>query len=112
MAKIELNVSGMAQFGTVLWCRHQLATVPEPVTDVRVDEDPFESCVAEIELASSRATSMPCQIAECNGLSPNTGKILQGAIDTRFSAHSKKDSQHALADCPMFLKEDVTYHVT
>ncbi|MGL0747783.1 hypothetical protein [Secundilactobacillus paracollinoides] len=81
MAKIELNVSGMAQFGTVLWCRHQLATVPEPVTDVRVDEDPFESCAAEIELASSRGTSAPCQIAECNGLSPGIGKTFQRVTD-------------------------------
>ncbi|KRL75364.1 hypothetical protein FC17_GL002682 [Secundilactobacillus paracollinoides DSM 15502 = JCM 11969] len=61
----------MAQFGTALWCRHQLATVLWSVTDVRDDEDPFESCAAEIELASSRATSAPCQIAECNGLLPD-----------------------------------------
>ncbi|KRL77482.1 hypothetical protein FC17_GL001308 [Secundilactobacillus paracollinoides DSM 15502 = JCM 11969] len=65
-----INVSGMEQFGTELWCRHQLATVLWSVTDVRDDEDPFESCAAEIELASSRATSAPCQIAECNGISP------------------------------------------
>ncbi|KRL79589.1 hypothetical protein FC17_GL000302 [Secundilactobacillus paracollinoides DSM 15502 = JCM 11969] len=58
----------MQQFGTELWCRHQLATVFGSVTDVRDDGDPFESCVAEIKLASSRATTAPCQIAECNGL--------------------------------------------
>ncbi|KRL80727.1 hypothetical protein FC17_GL003090 [Secundilactobacillus paracollinoides DSM 15502 = JCM 11969] len=58
----------MAQFGTEPWCRHQLATVFWSVTDVRVDEDPFESCAAEIELASSRATTTECQIAECNEL--------------------------------------------
>ncbi|KRL75392.1 hypothetical protein FC17_GL002712 [Secundilactobacillus paracollinoides DSM 15502 = JCM 11969] len=61
----------MEQFGTALWCRHQLATVLGSVTDVRDDEDPFESCAAEIELALSRATTVPCQIAECNGLSLN-----------------------------------------
>ncbi|KRL79568.1 hypothetical protein FC17_GL000396 [Secundilactobacillus paracollinoides DSM 15502 = JCM 11969] len=52
----------MAQFGTVQWCRHQLATVFWSVTDVRDDEDPFESCAAEIELASSRATTAPCKL--------------------------------------------------
>ncbi|KRL75727.1 hypothetical protein FC17_GL002457 [Secundilactobacillus paracollinoides DSM 15502 = JCM 11969] len=58
----------MEPFGTERWCRHQLATVLWSVTDVRVDEDPFESCAAEIELASSRATTAECQMAECNGL--------------------------------------------
>ncbi|KRL79179.1 hypothetical protein FC17_GL000639 [Secundilactobacillus paracollinoides DSM 15502 = JCM 11969] len=57
----------MAQFGTEPWCRHQLATVLGSVTDVRDDEDPLESRAAEIELASSRATTAECQIAECNG---------------------------------------------
>ncbi|KRL79543.1 hypothetical protein FC17_GL000368 [Secundilactobacillus paracollinoides DSM 15502 = JCM 11969] len=46
----------------MLWCRHQLATVLWSVTDVRDDEDPFERHAVEIELASSRATSAPCQI--------------------------------------------------
>ncbi|ANZ60863.1 hypothetical protein AYR62_14970 [Secundilactobacillus paracollinoides] len=32
-------------------------------------EDPLESRTAEIELASSRATTAECQIAQCNGLS-------------------------------------------
>ncbi|KRL79967.1 hypothetical protein FC17_GL000060 [Secundilactobacillus paracollinoides DSM 15502 = JCM 11969] len=56
MVKSELTVSEMQQFGTELWCRHQLATVLCSVTDVRDDGDPFKSCAAEIELASSRAT--------------------------------------------------------
>ncbi|KRL76979.1 hypothetical protein FC17_GL001433 [Secundilactobacillus paracollinoides DSM 15502 = JCM 11969] len=46
-----------------------------PFSDMRDDEDPFESCAAEIELASSRATSIPCQIAECNGLFISNPKI-------------------------------------
>ncbi|KRL77546.1 hypothetical protein FC17_GL001221 [Secundilactobacillus paracollinoides DSM 15502 = JCM 11969] len=52
----------MEQFGTELWCRHQLATVLWSVTDVRVDGDPFESCAAEIELASSRATTWSAKL--------------------------------------------------
>ncbi|KRL78209.1 hypothetical protein FC17_GL001090 [Secundilactobacillus paracollinoides DSM 15502 = JCM 11969] len=36
-SKSKLIVSGMEQFGTELWCRHQLATVLWSVTDVRDD---------------------------------------------------------------------------
>ncbi len=61
-------VSGMEQFGTEPWCRHQLATVLWSVTDVRDDEDPFRWRTATAELASSRATMAECQIAEWNGL--------------------------------------------
>ncbi|KRL79152.1 hypothetical protein FC17_GL000609 [Secundilactobacillus paracollinoides DSM 15502 = JCM 11969] len=52
----------MEQFGTELWCRHQLATVLWSVTDVRDDEDPFEWRKATIELASSRATTRSAKL--------------------------------------------------
>ncbi|WP_054709328.1 hypothetical protein [Secundilactobacillus paracollinoides] len=38
-----------------------------PFSAMRDDEDPFESCAAEIELASSRATTTERKIAEQNG---------------------------------------------
>ncbi|KRL79535.1 hypothetical protein FC17_GL000360 [Secundilactobacillus paracollinoides DSM 15502 = JCM 11969] len=58
----------MEQFGTELWCRHQLATVLWSVTDVRDDGDPFESCAAEIELASSRATTRSAKLRNATDL--------------------------------------------
>ncbi|ANZ62770.1 hypothetical protein AYR62_00750 [Secundilactobacillus paracollinoides] len=44
--------------GCVLW----------PFSNMRDDEDPFEWRKASIELASSRATTTECQIAQCNAL--------------------------------------------
>ncbi len=59
-----------------------------PPSDMRDDEDPFEWRTATIELASSRATTAECQIAQCNG------SIIHNWEDSLFELNTTILLQH------------------